>query len=88
MKIDIITDEHYAELSSADRDRLAAASAGIDAGFGSESPGVLRYVFYRRKGYTPEGALSFAMAWSHNSVEQYERRLGHDTGAEGWRAVN
>jgi hypothetical protein len=87
MKIDIFTDEHYGELTSVDRERLAEAASGIDAGFGAANPGVLRYVFYRRKGYTPEGALSFAMAWAHNAVEQKRRRLSHETGAEDWRPV-
>lgn len=73
------------ELSTVDSDRLSAAAAGIDAGFGVVEPGLRRYIYYRRKGYTPGDALSFAIAWSHNAVDQFERRLSHETGAEGWR---
>ena len=76
------------ELSDYDRGRLSAAAAGIDAGYGAVGgPGVDRYAFYRRHGHSIKDSLAYALAWAKNAVEQYERRLGHDTGAQGWREV-
>lgn len=75
------------ELNAADRDRLDAAASKM-GDFGVQCPGVKRYSFYRRKGYCKQDALSYTFAWLRNIAEQYERRLGHDTGAEGWRAIN
>lgn len=75
------------ELTAADRDRLTDATTKM-GGFSVECPGVKRYNFYRRKGYDKKDALAYTFAWLRNVVEQYERRLGHDTGAQGWRAIN
>ena len=82
------TTNYRYELSDFDRDRLSAASAGIDAGFSTECPGVNRYAFYRRHGHGVIDSFTYAMAWLRNASEQYDRRLGHGTGAEGWRPTN
>lgn len=82
-----IDDEHYRELDHIEHDELSTAAARVDGGFGSLNPGVVRYVFYRRKGYDKPTAMAYALAWAHNATEQYDRRLQHDTGAEGWRPV-
>lgn len=86
MDMDMDMDTTTYELSQADRDRLEEASKEM-GGFGPTCPGVKRYNFYRRKGYDKQDALSFTFAWLRNVVEQYERRLGHDTGARGWREI-
>lgn len=76
------------ELTSVDRSRLSQAAGMLDQ-FGSvlTPPSAIRYAFYRRHGYSRSEALRFALAWLRNANEQYERRLGHDTGAEGWRPI-
>jgi hypothetical protein len=79
-------DEHYHELTSSDREELNAFVDRL-GDFGYFTPGVARYIKYRRKGYSRQDALRYALAWCRNAVEQYERRLSHETGAEGWRAI-
>lgn len=75
------------ELSAYDREQLNDASLGhYDTGSG-QSAGVTRYNFYRRKGYSVEDSVSFALNWLRNAKEQYDRRLAHETGAQGWRAI-
>ena len=82
------TTNYRHELTDFDRDRLSAAAAGTDAGYGAVGgPGVDRYAFYRRHGHSIKDSLAYALAWAKNAVEQYERRLAHDTGAEGWRKI-
>lgn len=80
------TDSPWYELSAYDRDRLGAASVGL-GDFGVETPGMRRYVFYRKHGYSMTDSLAYALCWLRNAIEQYERRLSHETGAEGWRAI-
>lgn len=72
------------ELSNVDEEALDAACDGLYQGRSSYPQGVVRYCFYRRKGFTKAEALAYALAWSRNMVEQARRRLSHDTGAEGW----
>lgn len=71
------------ELDTVDKDRLRAASSSIQYR-GVRAPGIVRYSFYRRKGYCAADALHYALVWCANAVEQRARRLAHDTGAENW----
>lgn len=74
------------ELNSVEKEALSEAAGPLD-NFGSaiHPPSALRYGFYRRRGYGKAESLRYALAFLRNVNEQYERRLGHDTGAEGWR---
>lgn len=74
------------ELDIVDRRRLSVAAAMLGS-FDHVCPAVRRYSFYRRRGYNKAGAIEFAMVWARNQTEQYERRLSHETGAEGWRPI-
>ena len=78
--------EFYRELTASDLERLNK-STHLLGDFGYWSPGEAKYISYRRRGFARTDALAYAIAWCTNAVEQYERRLGHDTGAEGWRAI-
>lgn len=78
----VMTADYTVELTATDKDRLRAASAPLS--YGDRAPGIERYCFYRRKGYSRSEALLFAFAWCRNAVEQKARRLAHDTGAENW----
>lgn len=71
------------ELTDYDRNRLADLASSIQYK-DTASPGIGRYEFYRRRGYAPAEAYSYAEAWCRNAVDQRSRRLAHDTGAEGW----
>jgi hypothetical protein len=44
--------------------------------------GVLRYEFYRHKGWDKEVAWGYALAWATNQQQQKIRRASHDTGCE------
>ncbi len=46
-----------------------------------------RYSFYRRKGFNKADSLAFTLCFIRNTGEQAERRLAHDTGAQGWREL-
>jgi hypothetical protein len=76
------------ELTDCDRERLTKAAGRLD-NFGSSTypPSVKRYNFYRRKGHDRTASLRFALAWCRNSLEQSDRRLSHETGAENWLMV-
>lgn len=78
----------YRELSDDDLDQLNANSHLLGVNFGGYyTPGERRYIHYRRRGYCPADALSYSLAWCRNAAEQYDRRLSHETGAEGWREI-
>lgn len=76
------------ELTGCDRERLTEAAGRLDD-FGASNypPSVKRYDFYRRKGHSRTDSLCYALAWCRNSLEQSERRLSHETGAENWLMV-
>ena len=84
--MEVMDNDYTDELSDFDKSRLASAAADL-GDFGAVCPGVTRYNFYRRHGHRVEDALLCALAWCRNSVEQANRRLSHETGAEGWRRV-
>jgi hypothetical protein len=70
---------HIEELDCVDRETLV--KAGLPLGdWGYDAPGETRYDFYRRRGHNPADALSYALAWCHNAVEQAARRKDHLTG--------
>lgn len=83
-------DKHYLELTSGDRVDLNKHVHLLIPGNmgGIFTPGESRYIHYRRKGITRSDALAFSLAWCRNTIEQYDRRLSHDTGAEGWRPLD
>lgn len=84
----MIAHDYADELNDCERDDLHKAAGRLDD-FGSSltPPSALRYGFYRRRGYSRADSFRYALAWCKNSNDQYERRLGHDTGAEGWRKI-
>lgn len=72
-------------LTTYDQERLEKASEGMYSLYAAEN----RIPFYIRRGYSLAEAIEFAIIWAKNMVEQYDRRVDHGTGAEGWRrAVN
>jgi hypothetical protein len=72
------TTSYEDELNHVDYEALVKASRNL--WFGANPAGVDRYSFYRRKGYSPDDALSYALAWSRNATEQAARRKSHETG--------
>lgn len=68
-------------LSAYDCTRLGEASQGLYSSWAAEE----RVTVYVRRGYSIAEAVEFAITWAKNMVEQYDRRLAHGTGAEGWR---
>lgn len=81
-----MTTDYTEELTAADRSRLGDAARKW-GDFDPRGAGVTRYCFYRRRGYAKADAMVFTFAYLRNVIEQYERCLSHDTGAEGWREV-
>lgn len=76
------------ELTEWQRGELSAAAEGLFHRSGMMCQGLSRFNTYRRWGLTTVEAFEAALAWCRNSVEQYTRRLSHDTGAEGWRKMS
>lgn len=69
-------------LTTYDHERLEKASEGMYSLHAAEN----RIPVYIRRGYSLAESIEFAIIWAKNMVEQYDRRVGHGTGAEGWRA--
>lgn len=80
------TTDYIHELTTVDSERLSEAAGRLD-NFGVEKASEKRYAFYRRRGYSRNDALGYALAWCRNAREQAERRLSHETGAENWRPL-
>lgn len=79
------TTDYGSEISSYDSDRLDEAASRLYKGSASWYN---RYAFYRRHGHSPADSLAYTFIWIRNTIEQYERRLSHETGAEGWRSMS
>lgn len=77
----------FRELTGSDLEDLNKTSHLL-GDYGYYTPGETRYIHYRLRGYGQSEALAYALAWCRNAAEQYDRRLSHDTGAEGWRALD
>jgi hypothetical protein len=68
--------DYYKELDNVDREALEQA----EGSYHRRGEGETRYSFYRRKGYSPEDALFYALNWCRNTGEQAQRRKEHMTG--------